>query len=225
MKNEKQYVAFFDLDKTIISINSGYILVKLAYEKGFIGKRDVSKAIFQSFLYKFSLKSTESIIDSMGQWLKGIKEEAISALADEGVKGYLLNSVYPEVFDEIAFHKNKNAETVILSSAIGQICRPIASLLGIDSVVCTEMESVDGILSGDPVLNYCFGDEKRIRLSSFCREHNFDTASAFYYADSIADLSALASVGNPVCVNPDKKLKKEAIDRDWRICNWEKKQE
>lgn len=220
MSNQKKYIAFFDLDKTLININSGTGLVKMAYARGMMEKRDVAGAIFQSLLYKLKLKSTESIISSMGNWFRGFPVDKISSLSEEAVSIHLINSVYPLAKNEILYHKENGAELAILSSAIAEVCRPIASLLGIDSILCTEMESLDGVLTGRPSGNYCFGREKYLRLSSYCREHNFDPKSAFYYADSISDLEALAAVGNPVCVNPDKNLKTEALKRGWVIKYW-----
>jgi len=218
--SKKKYVAFFDLDKTIIGMNSGYALVKLAHEKGLMSKREMFHAIVQSLLYKLNLRDTSLIISSMGEWLKGLNENAVNSLAEEAVGKYLIGSVFREAYNEIATHKNDGNQLVILSSAIGAICRPLASQLGIDSIQCTEMESKGGILTGNPSGNFCYGREKQARISMFCHEQGFDPKSAFCYADSISDLPALETVGNPVCVNPDRKLRKIAVDRGWRICYW-----
>jgi HAD superfamily hydrolase (TIGR01490 family) len=220
MSGNKKYVAFFDLDKTIIGTNSGYAIVRLAQENGLMGKGELVRAIFQSLLYKSKLRDTSRIISSMGTWLKGKNENAVNDLAEQAVKKYLKDSVFEQAYDEITMHKRAGAETVILSSAISAICRPIAAITGIDSLQCTEMESINGILTGNPKGNYCYAQEKQVRISLFCREHGLDPESAFYYADSISDLSALETVGNPVCVNPDRKLKRIATERRWRICNW-----
>jgi phosphoserine phosphatase len=37
------------------------------------------------------------------------------------------------------------------------------------------------------------------------------------YSDSHTDLAFLEAVGNPVAVNPDKKLRNVAIERDWPV--------
>jgi len=223
MTSVKKYVAFFDLDKTIIGTNSGYALVKLAHEKGLMSKRDMFQAILQSLLYKLNLRDTSLIISSMGEWLKGLKENEVNALAEEAVGKYLIGSVFREAFNEIAVHKSDGSHLVILSSAIGAICRPLASQLGIDNIQCTEMESIDGVLTGNPSGTFCYGMEKQERISLFCREQGFDPRSAFCYADSISDLPALETVGNPVCVNPERKLRKIAVERGWRICDWKNK--
>jgi phosphoserine phosphatase len=46
---------------------------------------------------------------------------------------------------------------------------------------------------------------------------NYSLSEAYYYGDSISDLSALEVVGHPVCVQPDRKLSRIAHKNGWRI--------
>jgi HAD superfamily hydrolase (TIGR01490 family) len=213
----KNYVAFFDLDKTIISLNSGSLLVRQAYKNGVMSTGNLINAFFQSYLYKFNLRDTNLIISKMGTWLKGLRQENIEELSKEVVDKYLKGSIRPEIIKEISFHKENNAATVILSSAILSICEPIRRLLGIDDIICTTMEISEGVLTGNPVGNFCFEDEKRIRLLSYCEKNHCAPSEAWYYGDSISDLPVFEVVGNPVCVSPDRKLAKIAREREWRV--------
>jgi HAD superfamily hydrolase (TIGR01490 family) len=216
----KSYIVFFDLDKTIISLNSGSLLVQQAYKKGLMSTGNLINAIVQAYLYKFNLRDTNRIISKMGSWLRGLKYEIIEELSNEVVDKYLKGSIRPEIIKEINFHKENNATTVILSSAISSICEPISRQLAIDDIICTTMETSEGILTGNPVGNFCFEDEKRVRLLSYCEKYKFDHSKAWYYADSISDLSVFEVVGNPVCVSPDKKLERIANIRGWSIRYW-----
>ena len=216
----KNYVAFFDLDKTIISINSGPVLVRQAYKKGVMSTGNLLNAVFQSSLYKFNLRDTNLIISKMGTWLKGLSGDVIEKLSEEVVDKYLLIAIRPEINTEISFHKSENAQTVILSSAIASICEPIGKYLSVDDIICTTMEVANGVLTGNPVGKFCFEDEKRLRLISYCEKNHYALSDAWYYADSVSDLPVLEAVGNPVCVSPDKKLKRIAHEKDWKIYNW-----
>jgi HAD superfamily hydrolase (TIGR01490 family) len=213
----KSYVAFFDLDRTIISLNSGSLLVRQAYKNGVMNAGNLINAIFQSYLYKFNLRDTNLIISKMGTWLKGLRQESIDELSKEVIDKYLKDSIRPEIVKEIDFHKEKNGATVILSSAISSICEPLGRHLAVDDIICTTMETSKGILTGAPVGSFCFGDEKRIRLFSYCKTTHFNPSEAWYYADSISDLPVLEVVGNPVCVTPDKKLARIAVERGWKV--------
>jgi HAD superfamily hydrolase (TIGR01490 family) len=217
LKQPKTYIAFFDLDRTIISLNSGSVLVREAYKSGFMSTANLLKAIYLSVLYKFNLRDTSGIISAMGKWLKGRTVNEVDHLSEQIVNSHLLGAVRPEIFSEIELHKANNAEIVILSSVIIQICKPLACRLGVDNQICTTMEVIDGIFTGLPEGKFCFDEEKRIRLIEYCKEKNYKPGEAFYYGDSIADFPALEVVGNPVCVSPDRKLALIARKRKWRI--------
>ena len=214
------YIACFDLDRTIISVNSGSLLVRQAFKKGLMSTGDLLNAIFQSYLYKFNLRDTNRIISRMGTWLKGLSIESIAELSEEVVNSYLINAIRPEIIKEIRFHQDQNGRIVMLSSEISEICGPIAGKLGFEDIICTEMETADGILTGNPVGNFCFGEEKRVRLTEFCITENYRLTEAFYYADSVSDLPALEAVGHPVCISPDKKLRRIALQKEWIIHDW-----
>jgi HAD superfamily hydrolase (TIGR01490 family) len=132
----------------------------------------------------------------------------------------LIPSVYPQARSEINFHKEKNAKVVILSSALTPICRDMSWYLGMDDILCSDLEVINGYLTGHPVGHLCFGEEKRVRLLEYCEKNNSKTSDVWYYGDSISDLPALSSVGNPVCVNPDKKLRRVGSARGWKILWW-----
>ncbi len=213
----KRYVAFFDIDNTILSINSGSTLVREAYKRGLMNNSDLLNAIYLSWLYKFHLRDTDLIVSGMGRWLKGHTVDEVNLLSEHVVNKHLVNAIRPEIYSEIKFHKENNAEVVILSSVIIQICRQLGSYIGVDNIICTVMEVADGVFTGSPENSFCFEDEKRIRLMQYCEMRNYSLSEAFYYGDSISDLTALKVVGHPVCVQPDRKLSRIAHENGWRI--------
>lgn len=213
----KTDIAFFDLDRTIISSNSGKILIQHAYRKGLISKRYVLWGFYLSLLYKFKLKDPVLIIKTITKWLRGTEEVALNELATEIFNLYLLKSIRPEIEERIRFHKQNGADVVILSSSVYPVCKAVADYLSMDDIICTHLETENGIFTGRPHGEFCFNEEKVIRLSEYCEKNNTSTDNTWYYGDSIADLDALCIVGKPVCVNPDKELLKEAMKRGWEI--------
>jgi len=210
-------VAFFDLDRTLVSVNSGKVLIKTAYAKRFISRTDLIKAFRLLLLYKYGLMDTVRIIDSMAGWLKGISEVELNGLSEEIFETHIRISIRPEMREEIIWHKKNGNEVIILSSAIAAICKPVAENLGMDGVICSGLEVENGIFTGHSSGSFCFGQEKVRRLNEFCESRNINTANTWYYGDSIADLPVLIASGNPVCVSPDKKLLKEARIRNWQV--------
>jgi HAD superfamily hydrolase (TIGR01490 family) len=216
----KSYIAFFDLDDTLIRANSGKLLVRGAYEKGMMSLPDLIKAIWMSFLYKFRLMDSEKIIAGMLKWLAGMSEKKVSDLSSEVFEKYILHAIPEEARSEIKMHKDKNAAVVILSSALYPVCQVVADHLEVDDVICTHIETEGGRYTGRTAGKLCFGNEKVSRLKEYCEKNNSKVEQAWYYGDSFSDFSVLQIVGNPVCVNPDKKLQKAANKNSWKIYLW-----
>ena len=220
MTRSKDYIAFFDLDKTLTNGISGKAMAAAAFRKGLLSNWKLLNAALLSLEFRLRIRDQLKIIDAMVGWVKGIPEKSIDNLCTEVFNEVLFPSVYNDAISEIALHKAKNAKVVILSSALTAICRQMAEHLNIDDIICSGLEVKDGYMTGRPLGHLCFGEEKAVRIKSYCEIFKFSPSEAWYYGDSISDIHALSLVGNPVCVNPDKKLKKTAKRRGWKIVSW-----
>jgi HAD superfamily hydrolase (TIGR01490 family) len=216
----ESYIAFFDLDLTITDSVSGRELAKTAFKKGYLKWRALGKAIILSLLFRMKLMDQLKIIDEMISWVKGISEDSISDLCLEVSRNIILPSVHKDAITEIQFHRSENARVVILSSALAPICSEVAGYLKIDDFICSELEVKDGHLTGRPSGRLCFGEEKARRLKDYCSNNNAEITDSWYYGDSESDIPPLSIVGHPVCVNPDKILRKTARERGWEIRSW-----
>ncbi|MEX2371932.1 MAG: HAD-IB family hydrolase [Bacteroidales bacterium] len=210
------YIAAFDLDKTILSVNSSKLVVQMSRRMGFMTMRDFRQAIYYAVLYKFDLKDANKIVLSMMQWLKGLKEEEVHALANTHVIPFLLKLIRPEVKREIEIHQKNNARLLLLSSALPYLCDPIAEYLQLDDVVCSSLEVTDGRFTGRSVGKLVFGEEKAVRMIDYCKTNNFPLDTAWYYGDAYTDRFVMQCVGNPVAVKPEIKLRWLARKKRWR---------
>jgi hypothetical protein len=91
------YKVFFDPDRTIISRNSGSMVIWQAYKNGVMSSGNLIDADFQSYLYKFKLRDTNLIILKMGTLLKGLLHEVIDELSKKVVDKYLIKVICPEI--------------------------------------------------------------------------------------------------------------------------------
>jgi HAD superfamily hydrolase (TIGR01490 family) len=217
---KKQYAAFFDLDRTLIREISGNALVRAAWRKDLMSWSDLAAASFLYLLYILNIRDPLKIIVDMVGWVKGMPEAMMMELSSEVVRKTLKPSVLTDALAEINIHKENNAKVVILSSSLNPICREVSESLGMDGYICSSLEARDGYLTGQPLGRLCFGEEKLNRLTEYCNANNLNQSDSWYYGDSISDLPVLSSVGNPVCVNPERKLKKEAQKRGWKVSFW-----
>jgi HAD superfamily hydrolase (TIGR01490 family) len=212
-----KYIAFFDLDRTIISENSGKVLIRHAYKKGLLPRRYVLWGMYLSLLYKWGLKDPVSIIKTITKWLKGVTETALNDLSEEIFETSLKKSIRPEIETKINFHRSNGGLVVILSSSLYPVCKAAADHLKMDGIICSKLETCNGIYTGHPNGSFCFDEEKVNRITEYCKNNNTTPDEAWYYGDSIADLPALSLVGHPVCINPDKKLLKTSCEKGWEI--------
>ena len=174
---KKKYAVFFDLDKTIISINSGEILVRHAYKTGLMHTRDFLHAIYLAVLFKLELRDATRIIDDMITWMHGLSEESMINFTQELFQSYLKKYVRPEIMAEIEYHKRQNADLVLLSAATNYVCFPFVEYLKLDHVICSFLEVVDGIFTGYANGRLCYGDEKLAQFTRFCATHVFNIFS------------------------------------------------
>ena len=217
MKQNKTYVVFVDLDKTLLTINSGKELVLTAYKNKYMSKIDFAKAVIISLLFKFNLTTELKITMLMAKWLKGISETKFEELANFVVETKLIKNFRQSVISEIEFHKKQGGKIVILSAALTYICKPLANHLELDDVICSGMEATNAVFTGKPIGQICIGKEKEVRARQYCLDNSFELQEAYCYGDSYSDRFILSEVGNPVCVEPDKELMELAKKMNWKI--------
>jgi HAD superfamily hydrolase (TIGR01490 family) len=217
---EVRYIAFFDLDLTITKAISGRALAREALRRGLLKSSDLAIALYFGMFYRLRLADPVTIMKKMTGWVKGISQETLTDLCQEVFRKVMLPSIHREVFDELKMHRDNKAFTVILSSSLVPMCKAVSDYLEMDDIICSELEVKDGILTGNPKGNLCYGNEKLVRLKEYCEKNNTALASAWYYGDAIIDQPALSIVGHPVCINPDNKLKRVAEKNNWKIYNW-----
>ena len=91
-------------------------------------------------------------------------------------------------------------------------------------MIGTDPEEIDGEFTGKVKGLPSFKEGKIIRLNHWLKENNYDFhqfKKSFFYSYSLNDLPLLKVVSDPVCVNPDKTLTKEAQANNWPIISLE----
>jgi phosphoserine phosphatase len=78
------------------------------------------------------------------------------------------------------------------------------------------MVVADGKYTGE-IAEYAYGPNKVTAIEALAATEGYDLASSYGYSDSITDEPLLAAVGHPHAVNPDKALRRVALERGWPI--------
>jgi putative phosphoserine phosphatase/1-acylglycerol-3-phosphate O-acyltransferase len=211
------YIAYYDLDHTILAGNSATYLVEEARKRGVMSQRKYRQALYLSILYKLEIGDPVKMINRMLGWLNGLQLEAVNEICEDVFAEKLKQTIRPEILTSMQQHWENSGAVVLLSSATSPVCEPISRYLNLDDLICTQLQTENGVLTGQTSGKLVYGEEKKHRLLRHCRDHGFDPAEAYYYGDSHTDIHVMLAVGFPVAVSPDKRLLRTALSHQWPI--------
>ncbi len=214
------YIAFYDLDHTLISSSSGTLIVRDLYKRDMLSIVSLINGMFLSFSYRLGIINTQALITKWAYRLKGMEASTLERYSEIFFEETVKHYIYPQALESMYMHKAKGATIVLLSASLDFICKPVMKHLHFDDVLCTELEVNNGHYTGLLKGNYCYGKEKLNRALEYCTLHNCDITSAYYYADSVADIPVLEAVGFPQCVNPKPALLRLARSKGWTVHEW-----
>jgi HAD superfamily hydrolase (TIGR01490 family) len=211
--------AFFDMDKTVLRIDTGMSWMKYEYRRGGARKRDLARAVYWSLLYKAAVLDMESLATRLTAGLAGQDESAMAAAAADWYQRDVAHQVTAEALAAIERHRGAGDVIVLATGSTQYAAEAVARGLGIDHVLCSRIEAVGGTFTGR-LTAMGFGDHKVTLAESFARAHGVDLARSTFYSDSYNDLPLLGRVGAAIAVNPDARLRRHAARRGWRIERW-----
>ncbi|HET6877601.1 MAG TPA: HAD-IB family hydrolase [Jatrophihabitans sp.] len=211
--------AFFDLDKTIIAKSSVLAFGRPFYQNGLLNRRAVLRSAYAQFMFALAGADHDQI-ERMRAYLTSMCTGWDVAQVRDIVAETLHDIIDPIVYDEavelIGMHKAAGRDVVIVSTSGEEVVAPIGAMLGADEVVATRMVVADGHYTGE-IERYAYGPEKAVLVRALASDRGYDLAGCYAYSDSATDVPMLESVGHPYAVNPDRALRKTAVEREWPI--------
>jgi putative phosphoserine phosphatase/1-acylglycerol-3-phosphate O-acyltransferase len=213
--------AFFDFDGTVIATHSVKDMFLERLRNGEVSSQELFDLGDMVTRYLLNVGGFEEALASTVANLKGMSERKLVELGAKVTREHLAAEIFPEVRAMIAAHERQGHTVVIVSSATRYQIEPVAKILGIEHIVCTDLDVADGRLTGRLRGDPCFGESKLLAAREFARKHRVRLGRSYFYANGIEDLPLLDAVGHPVIVNPDGKLAAVARKNGWRIVHLE----
>ena len=167
--------------------------------------------------YKLNLLNLERWTESTLLHFRGQSAQELEVQAAEWFAEYVRPVIYPEARELIAKHRAEGHVVALVSGATLGVLRPLADDLGVEHIMCTQMELENGVFTGRPVQPICFGEGKIYWLQQLLERDGLELAKSWFYTDSITDQPLLDLVGHPVAVTPDPLLYREARRRRWPV--------
>jgi putative phosphoserine phosphatase/1-acylglycerol-3-phosphate O-acyltransferase len=208
--------AFFDLDRTLLAGASGPAITTALRTVGLITERSLPG---QDLLFRLfgavgenrpSMILTRQAASFAANWPREKAQRA-----GELAAATLEPLVQPYVRSILEDHRSEGRMLVLASTSPYDLIRPLAERLGFEAVVATRYGERDGIYDGTIDGEFVWGHGKYRAVKAWADDHGIDLRASYAYSDSYYDVPLLNAVGHPFVVNPDPRMRLQALLRRW----------
>lgn len=214
-------ITFFDLDHTLLPIDSDYAWGEFTQTIGWTDPVEFKRrndAYFQHYL-----AGTLDIHDYVRFAVEALRARGEAQYRE--AHGRFMREIVgpalrPPAFDLVARHREADDHVLIVTATNELVTRPIASAFGIDELIAVELErGPDGWITGEIAGVPSMREGKVVRVEQWLRARGLDwlDVETTFYSDSTNDLPLLEKVDHPVATNPGASLRTIALERGWRI--------
>lgn len=211
-------LAIFDLDNTLLAGDSDYTWGNFLVEKGIVDaehyqrENDRFYADYQQKkldIFEYQRFVLTPLID--------LSNHQLMQLHNEFMESYIAPLRLAKADALIKQHQQQGDALLVITATNRFIAEPIVHSLGIDQLLATEPEIVNGRFTGNIVGHPCFQEGKIKRLEEWLKETQQSYSETTFYSDSINDAPLLAFADKAIAVDPDKALATLAKENGWPI--------
>ena len=216
------HLALFDLDHTLLPIDSDYewsrFLARIGALDGRARERDDER------FYREYLAGTLDIDAFLRFQLAPLAAHPRQTL-DAWHLRYMAEVIEPRILPQarelVERHRARGDLVALVTATNAFVTAPIARAFGIEHLVATGVEQgPDGRYTGRPEGTPSFREGKIARTSQWLASLGLALDGferSWFYSDSRNDLPLLERVTDPVATNPDDVLHAVAIERGWPV--------
>jgi len=209
--------AFFDVDRTLLAGFSAVGFMKDKFANEGLSLSNVAEAVAGTLRFGMKRTSFPSFLEETSSDLVGLSEQELLEQGERVFAKHLVTDIYPESRVLVEAHQRRGHTVAIVSSATHFQIDALAVELGIEHVLCTELEFDQGKFTGKVQRPACWQEGKADAARGFAALHDIDLSASYFYSDSHDDLALLDLVGKPRLVNPDQELARVGSRRGWPV--------
>tara|TARA_R110002072_G_scaffold1369_16_gene11451 strand:- start:9702 stop:10355 length:654 start_codon:yes stop_codon:yes gene_type:complete len=210
-------LAIFDLDETLIGLDSDHAWGDYAVEHGLV---DAAEHTAENLRFYEDYKRGELDIDAYLAFSTRVLTlhplETLFEHRAQFIESVVSPAILPGARELIEGHRSQGDQLIIVTATLEFVTRPISDLLGIEALIAPIPELNDQGYTGKIVGTPSFGPGKVTRLNAWMAENGFNLEGSTFYSDSHNDLPLLLLVDNPVAVNADPTLSRVAKEKGWK---------
>lgn len=211
-------LAIFDLDNTLLAGDSDHAWGEFLVEEGMVDAEDYKQA--NDRFYQEYLNGELDIFHYQRFILQPLSRHNMEEL-ETWRDDFMRKKVAPMMLDKaaklLAEHREQGHTLMIITATNRFITEPIVHKLGVEHLIATEPELVNGRFTGEVAGTPSFQEGKVERLNDWLAGNGESLAGAWFYSDSRNDVPLLEKVDNPVAVDPDPTLEQIARERNWPV--------
>jgi HAD superfamily hydrolase (TIGR01490 family) len=211
-------LAIFDLDNTLLAGDSDYLWGRFLVEKGAVDGLEYEKE--NERFYQLYQQGRLDIFEFLRFSLAPLRKHPPSRLEswrNEFLDTHIAPLISEQARSLVEKHRQAGDTLMIITATNAFVTQPIAQRFGIDHLIATEPETLNGQYTGDVAGEPSFREGKVNRLLAWLEANDADLQGSWFYSDSHNDLPLLERVDNPVAVDPDETLSQVAQERQWPI--------
>lgn len=212
--------ALFDLDRTLLRVDSARLYTKFRRDRGEASLMDALRVGLWATQYTLGVIDAPKVARKALEGFRGREESWLLQSCAEWFPKYVLPEVQQAGRKAVQQHREAGDFVAIVTGATRYVAEPVAAELGIEHVICSELEIEAGCFTGRVVEPLCYGTGKIERAGKIAERQGFRLEEASFYSDSITDLPLLEVVKTPIVINPDRRLRRVAERRGWPIETW-----
>jgi HAD superfamily hydrolase (TIGR01490 family) len=212
--------ALFDMDRTLVRVDTATLYVRYQRDVGEATWRDTTRVAWWMLQYTLGVIDAERVAVQALRSFKGKEETWLKDTCELWFTNYVLTHVAAAGRSAVERHALEGDLVAIVTGATPYAALPLARELGIQHVVATHLEVEDGRFTGRVKAPMSYGQGKVVLAERLAEEQGFSLDESTFYSDSITDLPLLERVATPIVINPDRRLRRIAEKRGWRIERW-----
>lgn len=221
MTAPKPKLALFDLDHTLLPIDSDYSWGEFTQQIGWTDPVDFKRR--NDEFYAHYVAGTLDVHDYVRFATEALRlrgPDAYEQAHARFMREWIEPALREPALELVRSHQRAGDQVLIVTATNELVTRPIARAFGVEQLIAVELERdgsgwITGEIRGVPSMR----EGKVLRVSQWLAERGLDwlDVETTFYSDSMNDLPLLERVDHPVATNPDPRLRTIALERGWRI--------
>jgi HAD superfamily hydrolase (TIGR01490 family) len=214
-------LALFDLDNTLIAGDSDHAWGEFVVAKGLVDGAQFSATNDKFFAdYQQGQLDIHAYLSFALEPLAKFSPAQLNDLHKEFMREKI-NPIKLAKADQIVEKHRLAGDTIMVITATNSfVTAPIVESLGIDLLIASEGEIINGRYTGKPSGVPRYKEGKVTRLHHWLDQTGHNLDGAYFYSDSHNDLPLLSIVDHPIAVDPDPTLRQHALDHGWPILSF-----